>query len=306
MQWKKKGLVYKPPFDETWRDNSALTPTAILLNEDVIRVFSSFRDKKGVGRIGFVDVSAHNPSIVLKVSEEPVLDVGGLGMFDDAGVILGDVVRVGAKLYMYYVGFQIVNNIKFLAFTGLAISLDNGDSFKRYMDTPVMDRKKEALYIRAIHSVIYENNKFKVWYAAGSGWENIEGIDYPQYDISYIESADGVTFPDTGLKCIKNDKNNLEYRIGRPRVYKREDEYVMNFTYGTLDCRYEAGQASSKDGINWIRNDIELGITLSDSGWDSKHLCYPSILTVGNGKVYMFYNGNDMGLQGFGYAELVE
>jgi hypothetical protein len=235
-----------------------------------------------------------------------VLDVGDPGMFDDAGVILGDVIRVGEKVHMYYVGFQIVNNVKFLAFTGLAISHDNGDSFKRYVNTPVMDRKNEALYIRAIHSVIYEDNKFKIWYATGSGWENIEGIDYPQYDINYVESIDGITFPDYGLKCIGNDKNNLEYRIGRPRVYKKLDEYIMNFTYGTVDGRYKAGQASSTDGINWIRDDIELGITLSEDGWDSKHLSYPSVLTVNSNKTYMFYNGNDMGLQGFGYAELIE
>jgi len=306
MKWTKKGRIYEPNFDATWRDNSALTPTAFLLNDDVIRVFCSFRDNKGVGRIGFVDVSAHNPSIVLTISEKPVLDVGKSGMFDDAGVILGDVVRVGEKIYMYYVGFQIVNNVKFLAFTGLAISHDNGASFKRYVNTPIMDRKNEALYIRAIHSVIYEDNKFKVWYATGSGWENIEGVDYPQYDINYLESVDGIVFLDCGLKCIENDKKNLEYRIGRPRVYKKHDGYIMNFTYGTVDGQYKAGQASSTDGINWIRNDDELGITLSDDGWDSKHLSYPSILTVDKDKTYMFYNGNDMGLQGFGYAELVK
>ena len=61
MSWKKQGLVYSPPFDGSWRDNSALTPTPILLNSETIRVFASFRDVSGTGRIGYVDLDAENP-----------------------------------------------------------------------------------------------------------------------------------------------------------------------------------------------------------------------------------------------------
>lgn len=304
MKWKKKGLVYTPPLDGSWRDNSALTPTAFLLDDNTIRNYVSFRDTQGIGRIGYIDVNAHNPSEVLKISEKPVLDIGKDGMFDDNGVILGDLIRVKDAIYMYYVGFQLVNKSKFLAYSGLAISSDNGETFQRVKNTPILDREDEALYIRAIHSVIYEKNIFKIWYATGSGWEKINDIDYPQYDINYLESKDGINFKNTGIKCIENDKNNLEYRIGRPRVYKSNNQYIMNFTYGTTDGRYIAGQATSSDGINWTRDDKELGIELSDEGWDSIHLSYPSIISTKD-KTYMFYNGNNMGQDGFGYAELV-
>lgn len=305
MKWEKKGLVYIPPNDNSWRDNSALTPTAFSLNEHVIRNYVSFRDTNGTGRIGYVDVDANNPSIVLKVSDKPVLDIGLDGMFDDNGVILGDFIRVEDKIYMYYVGFQLVKKSKFLAYSGLAISSDNGETFQRYKNTPILDREEEGLYIRAIHSVVYEDNKFKIWYATGNGWENINGIDFPQYDINYIESKDGIHFNEAGIKCIENDKSNLEYRIGRPRVYKNNNKYIMNFTYGTTDGRYIAGQASSNDGIKWNRDDKELGIELSNDGWDSIHLSYPSIVTTKD-KTFMFYNGNNMGKDGFGYAELIE
>lgn len=304
MKWLKKGLIYEPPLDASWRDNSALTPTAFLLNEKVIRVYVSLRDKLGIGRIGYVDVDAKNPSEILKISKRPVLDIGRPGMFDDNGVILGDIIRVDGKIYMYYVGFQLVEKVKFLAYTGLAISSNNGESFERYSETPILDRSAEALYIRAIHSVLYEDNKFKVWYATGSGWEKINGNDYPQYDISYMESIDGINFAAKGDKIIRNNTQNLEYRIGRPRVYKERGAYIMNFTYGTIDGRYKAGQSLSQDGINWFREDSELGIDLSESGWDSKHLSYPSIIKFQD-RTYMFYNGNDMGVHGFGYAERV-
>lgn len=305
MKWEKKGLIYSPPRDGSWRDNSALTPTAFLLNSDVIRVYVSFRDEQGIGRIGYVDVDAHNPSNVLKISDQPVLDVGKEGMFDDNGVILGDLIRVGESIYMYYVGFQLVKQVKFLAYTGLAISTDNGETFQRHQETPVLDRSDEALYIRAVHSVIYEEGKFKFWYATGSGWENINGTNFPQYDINYIESADGMHFKGIGVKCIENNRDNKEYRIGRPRTYKKGDRYIMNFTYGTTDGRYIAGQAISADGLSWQRDDAQLGIELSENGWDSIHLSYPSVVSTGE-KTYMFYNGNNMGYDGFGYAQLSE
>lgn len=305
MKWEKKGLIYSPPLDGSWRDNSALTPTAFLLNETTIRNYVSFRDKMGIGRIGFVDVEANNPSIVIKVSNKPVLDIGTDGMFDDNGVILGDVIRVNNDIYMYYVGFQLVKKTKFLAYSGLAISKDKGESFQRYKHTPILDRENEGLYIRAIHSAIFEDNKFKIWYATGNGWENIDDTDFPQYDINYIESNDGIHFTEQGIKCIENDTSNLEYRIGRPRVYKKNNEYIMNFTYGTTDGRYIAGQAISNDGINWKRDDKSLGINLSKEGWDSIHLSYPSIISTKD-KTFMFYNGNNMGQDGFGYAELIE
>lgn len=303
MKWEKKGLVYSPLKDKTWKDNSALTPTPILIDEDTIRVYSGFRDTKGVSRIGFVDLDANNPSRIMKISEKPVLDIGEPGNFDDNGVILGDVVRVDDEIWMYYVGFQISKNVKFLAFTGLAISKDGGNSFNRYSKTPILDRQDEGRFIRAIHSVIYDKGIFKIWYSVGSSWQNIDGKEFPDYDINYIESKDGITFEKKGVKCIVNNVANKEYRIGRPRAFVFNEMYYMHYTFGTLDKKYEFGMAISQDGISWERKDEERGIELSQEGWDSIHICYPALINV-NDKTYIFYNGNNMGVDGFGYALL--
>lgn len=304
MKWEKKGLIYTPPFDRSWKDNSALTPTPFLLDENIIRVYASFRDKEGIGRIGYVDVAAHQPSKILKISNSPVLDIGEDGMFDDNGVILGDLIRVEDKIYMYYIGFQLVKKAKFLAYTGLAISEDNGETFKRNKVTPILDRQNNATLFNAIHTIKYENNIFKAWCGAGSSWKEINGIAYPSYIVQYYESSDGINFDTINYKeCIKFVNN--EYRIGRPRVYKDDDKYKMIYTYGTLEGHYEMGYAESKDGINWIRKDNEIGIKLSNKGWDSKSISYGVPLMVQD-KIYLFYNGNEMGKEGFGYAELIQ
>ncbi len=300
MAWVKKGLIYNPTGQNEWDKHGFLTPTPFLLNDDVIRIYGGMRDDEGASRIGYIDVSAHDPSEIITISKQPCLDVGQAGMFDDNGVILGDVVRDGDQIRMYYVGFQIPKKVKFMAFSGVAISNDNGKNFERFSQTPIMDRAKNALFIRAIHSVIKEDDIWKVWYSVGNGWEHIDGNDYPQYDIRYTQSDNGLSFSDScGTHCIGVNEN--EYRIGRPRVYKTSDGYMMNYTSDTRGKEYKAGQAYSKDGMNWTRKDEDLKIEKSEAGWDSEMLCYPVMLETPLHK-YMFYSGNNMGMTGVGYA----
>lgn len=303
MKWRKMGRVYVPDGSKSWARHTTLTPTPILYDDRTIRVYAGFRDAEGVSRIGYVDVDADDPSRVLGESKEPVLDVGVNGAFDDNGVILGDIIAHDGKLYMYYVGFQLVEKAKFLAFTGLAISDDGGDSFERHSRAPVLDRGDNELYIRAIHSVRVEDGVFRVWYAAGNGWQMIDGTPYPQYHIRYLESADGIRFSGEGQLCV--DVRGTEYRIGRPRVFKMGGNFRMHYTKGTIEGDYLAGYAESEDGLVWRRMDEKMGITLSQEGWDSRALAYPALLDC-KGKTYMFYNGNDMGRTGFGYAVLEE
>jgi len=301
MRWQKLGRVYGPDGTLSWARHTALTPTPWLRDEETIRVFAGFRDDAGISRIGWVDLDSRDPLRVLGVSPEPVLDVGRPGAFDDNGVILGDLIQVDDELRMYYVGFQLVARVKFLAFTGLAISRDGGDTFTRVSEAPVLDRCHGGLYIRAIHSIHRESDRFRVWYALDDGWEIINGTTYPRYHIRTLTSFDGRTFSGIGDLCI--GVTGSEYRIGRPRVFRADNGYVMHFTAGTVEGAYRAGYAESVDGVHWTRDDSRLGIGLSEQGWDSRHLCYPAVIGC-HGKTYMFYNGNDMGREGFGCAVL--
>jgi len=301
MKWIKKGLIFSPKGFAPWALNSALTPTPFLINEDTIRIYASFRDAFGVGRIGYVDVDANTPSIIKKFSTKPVLDIGSDGMFDDNGMILGDVIKHNNEIRMYYVGFQLVSKVKFLAYSGLAVSRDGGDNFLRYSSSPILDRSDKGAYIRAIHSIKKIDDKYHIWYATGSSWQVINNVKYPVYNIRHMISDDGIHFNGDGQICV--DVQDSEYRIGRPRVFEFNNKLYMHYTRGTLDGQYFAGMAESSDGLAWQRTDNDLGISISESGWDSKHLSYPALIAVKN-KVYMFYNGNDMGYDGFGYAEL--
>ena len=303
MGWIKQGLIYNLDGTSNWAKNTVLTPTPFLISEEVIRIYASFRDEMGRGRIGYIDVSAKNPKEVLRVSANPILDIGKPGTFDDSGIILGDLLHDDDQIKMYYVGFQLVKNVKFLAYSGLAISSDNGNTFWRYQPTPIMDRTSNALYIRAIHTVLKEGNVYRIWYSVGNGWEMINGMAYPQYDIRYTESKDGIHFDDQeGVHCI--GVQGKEYRIGRPRVVKVNGSYEMRYTFDTTDKEYISGYAVSKNGIDWQRKDDQAGLYKSVIGWDSEMLCYPVEINTKYGR-YIFYSGNGMGLTGVGFAKFI-
>ncbi len=302
MEWEKKGLIYCPDGSSEWMNNTVLTPEPFMLDDETIRIYSSFRDKNGVGRIGYIDIAAKNPKQILGISQQPVLDIGNSGCFDDNGMLLGEVIRVNDEIRMYYVGFQLVKKVKFLAFSGLAISTDNGNSFTRVQQNPVLDRADEGIFGRCIHTVIQDGDIFKIWYAVIHDWTYINDIPYPTYYIKYIESEDGINLGKEGKTCVQCMGN--EYRIGRPKVRKLKDHYEMRYTFDTLDKEYKAGYATSSDGKNWERKDHVGRLDISTSGFDSQMACYPVVTETKYG-TYMFYAGNDMGKTGFGYAELM-
>lgn len=303
MRWEKKGRVYAPDGASAWARHSALQPTPILRG-DVIRIFVGLRDDEGVSRIGWVDVDAAYPSKVLAVSQEPSLDIGLPGAFDENGVVPCAVVARDGKLFLYYAGYQLGHKVRFFVFGGLATSADGGDTFVRHADVPVMDRTDDELYFRVIHSILYEDGVWKTWYGGGSSYVDGNGRTLPVYDIRYLESRDGIRFNAAGTVCVSmNDPD--EHRLGRPYVLRDPGVYRMFYAVGTKSKGYRLGYAESPDGLSWNRKDGEVGIDVSEHGWDSQMISYPAVVRYGN-TTYLFYNGNDYGRDGFGYAVLRE
>ena len=66
MKWCKMGRIYLPDGRLAWAKKYAFPPTPYFLNDEVIRMYVAFCDENMVGRIGYVDISAANPSEVLE------------------------------------------------------------------------------------------------------------------------------------------------------------------------------------------------------------------------------------------------
>ena len=302
MRWERKGLIYSPPFDGSWKDNSALQPTALVMS-DRIRLFLGFRAADGVSRIGFVDVEIDDPSNIIEVSESPVLDVGQNGTVDDNGVVPTAIIEHDDKLMLFYAGYQLPAKVRFVAFGGLAISENNGESFERYSKVPVFDRTDDGTLFRVPHSVMLDEGRFKFWYGGGTEYTSGASKTLPVYNIWYLESDSLNSVPRNGSEVLRIKDN--EHRVGRPCVIKEGKIFRMFYGFGSDEKPYQLGYAESKDGKEWSRKDASLALPLSDEGWDSEMMAYPCVVRTET-KTYLFYNGNQYGRYGFGYAELLE
>jgi hypothetical protein len=308
MGWEKKGLIYCPDGSHDWARHSFMTPSPWQRDADTIRLFGGMRDDAGISRIGWVDLDARDPSQVKAVSEKPVLDLGSPGMFDDNGLILGDVLEVSeTELRLYYVGFQLVEKAKFLAFSGVAISRDRGKSFERVQKTPIIDRCPEGPFIGALHSIArLPDGTYRAWISRGQGWEKIEDKLFPRYDCWTMTSPDGIRFDNSTAQPIISPASQ-EYRIGRPRANQRPDgTWELRATSDTRAKQYASFRFSSLDGVTFTRTDDEELPRGAAGSWDSEMTCYPAHIKTTDGRNLLFYNGNDMGRTGVGYAEWVE
>jgi hypothetical protein len=209
---------------------------------------------------------------------------------------------------MYYIGWHRSKTVPSRNSIGLAISNDNGFTFKRYSDGPILGIDAVDPYFVVAPCVIREKNKWKMWYTSGSEWKVIKGHPEIKYHIKYAESKNGILWQKPNFSCIlPKDKYEV---TARPFVAKEGNVYKCWYCYRKIkgfridkSRSYRIGYAESKDGINWKRMDKKAGIEVSKKGWDSQMIAYPA-LHIQKKKKYLFYNGNGFGKSGFGYAVL--
>lgn len=303
MRWRKRGHVYAPDGSRPWAQRYAFPPTPLKLDDELLRVYVACCDESTVGRVGYVDVLLDDPSTVVRVAPEPVLDVGEPGCFDDNGVVPTMVLPVGDELRLYYTGYQLGTKVPYFQFLGLAVSTDGGESFERHSRAPVLDRSDGEPLTRASAFVAPLDGGFRMYYSAGAGWTRAaDGRRVPIYDLRVAESDDGMTWPAAGRTCVA--LRGDEHAIGRPWLVPRDDPWRLLYSVRSASRDYRIGLAVSDDGLEWVRRDHEAGIDVSDDGWDSTAVAYGSVVEHGD-LVYLLHCGNERGATGFGYAELV-
>ena len=258
-------------------------------------------DDDMIGRIGYVDVSAEDPTVVIKVSDKPVLDIGRPGMFDDNGVTPASLVDHDGRLYLFYVGWQLGVKVRYYLFPGVAVSDDGGNTFSRVSEAPILDRVSGQEYMRTAPSVIKVGGVFIMWFVAGGEWIELEGKMVPKYNMYSMQSSHPVVWPKgPGYSCLDKHYDN-EFGYGRPQVIAEDGIYKMFYSIRYRDIGYRLGYAESSNAYMFARKDSMMNIDVSDSGWDSESLSFSSIVDYKD-KRYMFYNGSHGGRTGVGVA----
>jgi hypothetical protein len=312
MKWQKLGLIWTPNGEVDWAHTHATLPVVRTLSNDRWGVYVSCRDALGKSRVGrlTLDVSGLPEAIprVVEFEPNPILSLGAPGAFDDSGVMPAWLLEHGDEQRMYYIGWNVRGLIPYHVSIGLAVSRDGGESFQRVSAGPVLDRSFREPYFTTTPCVLQEQDRWRMWYASGRGWREIDGKWEPAYHVNYAESADGISWNPAMASCIDAGE---DFAVCRPAVFKRGAGYGMLYSYRYLTqyrtdpaLAYRLGYAESPDGVAWQRKDDEAGIERSAEGWDAEMIEY-CLLHEHRGQTYLLYNGNGFGRSGFGIAKLV-
>jgi predicted GH43/DUF377 family glycosyl hydrolase len=307
---EKLGNVFKPTGEFPWSRSHAQVPFPVQLNEKVIRVFFATRDEQSRSSVSFVDVDATDPTKVLRVHDAPCLSHGEKqACFDDSGTMPSWFIADKEKITLYYTAWNKSDSASYRLSIGVADSNDNGLTFTRRFEGPVMDRGTHDPIWVGQPCVLNENGKWKMWYLSCEKIERIHGHPEPFYNVKYAESTDGVSWKRDNIICIPFDTTTDA--IGRPFVFRRDGKYFMLHSnrkadgYRTQkDAGYRLELSQSGDGLAWSKVE-NFRFEKSDEGWDSIMNEYSALIPCDENSYWLFYNGNGFGATGFGLARLI-
>lgn len=294
QEWKKLGKLFEPDGTQWWMKTHASNPVAQVLQNGLLRVYFSGRATGNLAYISYADFD--NNYKLVDICKKPILELGELGAFDDRGLSMGCVQTIGNRTYLYYLGWNLGHDVPFRNAIGLAIE-QKDNQFERYSQGPLLDRTIVDPFSLSYPFILKEENVYKMWYGSHKKWGKTTNDMI--HHIKYAESIDGIDWKPKGIVCIPT--TNKDYAFSKPSVLKDGDLYKMWYSY--RGGKYRIGYAESKNGLDWIRKDKQVGLAISENDWDSEMLCYPCVFDW-NDKRYMLYNGNSYGQTGFGLAVL--
>ena len=304
MKWTKLGHIFSTSGDLDWMNSHATAPTPYHIGGNDFRVYFSSRNSMNQNQVGFIEIDITNPKRILNISKEPVISLGDLGFFDCDGIYGTSLVKDGDKLYFYYAGWNAGLRGLFNSAIGVAISLDNGRSFEKFNEIPILQRSIYDKWAVMAPFVLKEDNHWSMWYSSGYKLFREEGQLRSYYDIKYAKSRDGLSWESTGIVSIPliNGITN----IARPSILFDNDIYKVWFPYVTKNNRqYQIGYGTSKNGRNFEMDTNWMKFQPSSelNAFDHKAVTYPFVFDHA-GQRYMLYNGDQFGKTGFGLAIL--
>lgn len=311
MEWIKKGQIFSPTKVGEVEITHAQCPIPILLG-NILRIYFSWRppaapDGQFTSFGGFIEVDKDDPSQILYVHNKPILELGAPGDFDHYGIMPGTVIAANGRIYLYYCGWDRKVSTPYNWAIGLAVSDDGGVSFRRVGKGPIIGPTNTEPYLHACPVVRIISGLWHMWYLSGIGWREKGGHLDSIYVLMHATSEDGMNWRRNG-QPIMPQRVDRECQTSAALLDVNGQHHMwFSYRHGTdfrnPDRGYRIGHGISSDMVNWTRDDANAGISLSEKGWDSEMQCYPSVVTVQD-RTYMFYCGNQFGVNGFGYAAL--
>ena len=313
LKFRNLGLIAKTQNldQKDGRAGFMQSPQTLELNDSIRIYFSTrFLDSSGkpVSKVEFLDFS--KDWRCLDVFSKPlIISESILGAYDEHGIFPFSPFRISDKEILGYIsGWSRRVSVDVETAIGICRSLDNGETFSRIGDGPILAAGTGEPFLVGDPCIILNGDQMIMYYIFGTSW-----ISDPQnptapldrvYRIGFATSKDGLNWERRNGHQIISFGDKLECQA-LPSVTRFQDGWLMAFCYRNAhDFRhnkekgYRLGFAKSIDGFNWSRlSEIEYTVELAD--WNSEMQCYPNLYASGD-QIYLVSNGNQFGRHGFG------
>jgi hypothetical protein len=297
--WKKLGKIFSAVPIDSYLQTHASNPMPLHLEDNIYRVFYSGRDKQNRSSVGWVDIDIEKKVVIKKCKEAIFKFSSDQEEFYSHGVSIGNYYKANNKIYILFMGWQIREGDHWRGDIGQLILSSDLEKMYLSQTNPFMVADEEDKISLSYPFVILDKGIYKMWYGSTIAW------DSPNHEmihvIKYAESADSINWDKKGLALPWS--LGVAQAFSKPTILKHSEQYHMWFSYreGGGD-KYKIGYSTSEDGLKW-NNDLNQGLPTSDEGWDSEMVCYPFVFKH-HEEIYMLYNGNNYGIEGFGLAIL--
>ena len=232
-----------------------------------------------------------------KYSENPVLDLGQNGSWDDYHITHPTAIYNGTNYEMWYTGYD-GNNYRI----GYAYSSD-GINWTKYSGNPVINLGTTGAWDEtsvSTPSVIYNGLTYEMWYA-GSNNSSIS-------QIGYATSTDGINWTKHSgnpILTIGSSSTWESNNIGNPSVLFNGSKYELWYS-GFDGTNYRIGYASSTNGTSWTKYSDNPVLNIGAPGsWDDRYLISPSVIFDGN-NYQTWYSGLSNTYFRIGYASSID
>ncbi|MBC8231097.1 carboxypeptidase regulatory-like domain-containing protein [bacterium] len=217
--------------DGTWDDIHVRSPTVLFDGAEYRMWYHGFDGSNH--RIGYA--TSADGIVWVKHPDNPVLDLGASGTWDDVSVVHPTVLFDGTEYKMWYTGSGSNSRI------GYATSAD-GIVWVKYPENPVLDLGASGTwddYQVGAPTVLFDGTKYQMWYA---------GHDDSIRRIGYATSADGIAwekYPDNPVLGLGASGTWDDNEVAGPTVLFDGTKYQMGYTGRGPDADVRIGYATS-------------------------------------------------------------